>query len=48
MNTYIGYCREGIVARYFLDESVLNRCILNLERVHFWGEREKGEEEWKK
>ncbi len=41
MNTYISYCREGIVTRFFLDESVLNRCTLDLKRVHFRGEREK-------
>ena len=48
MNMYIDYCRESIVARFFLDVSVLNRCTLDLNVYIFGGERGKGEEEWKK
>ena len=34
MNMYIDYCRESIVARFFSDVSVLNRCT-------FWGGKRK-------
>ena len=48
MNTCISNCRETIVARFFSDVSVLDRCTLDLNVYIFWGERGKGEEEWKK
>ena len=34
MNMYIDYCRESIVARFFSDVSVLNKCT-------FWGGKRK-------